>query len=88
MLMLRVLSRGLILWSDIEPTEEWIRSQIPKCIPDSVYRAMGVISKKSKTSAENKENVRETSDCNGIFDDSDEDCASAAGEALDGESSI
>jgi anaphase-promoting complex subunit 1 len=30
--MLRVISRGLILWNSIEPTSEWITSQIPKTL--------------------------------------------------------
>lgn len=28
-LLLRTLARGLILWEDIEPTEEWILSHVP-----------------------------------------------------------
>jgi len=29
-LMFRVISRALILWDEVEPTEEWIEAQIPK----------------------------------------------------------
>ena len=29
-LMFRVISRAMILWDDVEATEEWIRAQIPK----------------------------------------------------------
>lgn len=32
LLMLRVLARGLILWNSVEPTSEWINSQIPKTL--------------------------------------------------------
>lgn len=28
-LLLRTLARGLILWQDIEPTEEWVMSHVP-----------------------------------------------------------
>lgn len=31
-LMLRILSRGLIMWNDIEPTIKWIAEQVPKSI--------------------------------------------------------
>lgn len=30
LLLLRVIARGLILWDDIKPTKEWLRSQFPK----------------------------------------------------------
>ncbi len=29
-LMFRVISRALILWDDVKPTEEWVEAQIPK----------------------------------------------------------
>ncbi|CAG4961366.1 unnamed protein product [Colias eurytheme] len=32
LLMLRVISRGLVLWDSIEPTEEWVESQVPSTI--------------------------------------------------------
>lgn len=30
LLLLRIIARGLILWDDIKPTKEWLRSQFPK----------------------------------------------------------
>jgi anaphase-promoting complex subunit 1 len=35
-LMLRVLSRNLILWDDIHPTDDWIRTQIPDIVSSSI----------------------------------------------------
>ena len=35
-LTLRVLSRSLILWNDIEPTTEWIDFQIPSFVRSSI----------------------------------------------------
>ncbi|XP_026741870.1 anaphase-promoting complex subunit 1 [Trichoplusia ni] len=32
LLMLRVIARGLVLWDSIEPTEEWVESQVPATI--------------------------------------------------------
>ncbi|CAH0686482.1 unnamed protein product [Spodoptera exigua] len=32
LLMLRVIARGLVLWDSIEPTEEWVESQVPDTI--------------------------------------------------------
>ncbi|XP_063911869.1 anaphase-promoting complex subunit 1 isoform X2 [Zophobas morio] len=31
-LMFRILARALILWNDIEPTQEWVESQVPSTI--------------------------------------------------------
>ncbi|XP_050510831.1 anaphase-promoting complex subunit 1 [Diabrotica virgifera virgifera] len=31
-LLLRILSRSLILWNDIEPTKDWVESQVPSTI--------------------------------------------------------
>lgn len=31
-LLLRTLSKGLILWNDIEPTEIWVMSHVPEFI--------------------------------------------------------
>lgn len=36
MLALRVVSRSLILWDDIDPSPEWIDSQIPSIVKDSI----------------------------------------------------
>ncbi|ORY08304.1 hypothetical protein K493DRAFT_29218 [Basidiobolus meristosporus CBS 931.73] len=38
---LRVISRNLILWSSIEPTEEWIQSQIPDSIKPALKSSPG-----------------------------------------------
>ncbi|KAJ8719345.1 hypothetical protein PYW08_011520 [Mythimna loreyi] len=32
LLMLRIIARGLVLWDSIEPTEDWIESQVPSTI--------------------------------------------------------
>nr|XP_049700108.1 anaphase-promoting complex subunit 1 [Helicoverpa armigera] len=32
LLMLRVIARGLVLWDSIEPTEDWVESQVPSTI--------------------------------------------------------
>ncbi|XP_061376792.1 anaphase-promoting complex subunit 1 isoform X2 [Danaus plexippus] len=32
LLMLRVIARGLVLWDDIEPTEEWVENQVAESI--------------------------------------------------------
>lgn len=32
LLMLRIIATGLILWDSIEPTEEWVESQVPETI--------------------------------------------------------
>ncbi|CAB3228222.1 unnamed protein product [Arctia plantaginis] len=32
LLMLRIIARGLVLWDSIEPTEEWVESQVPETI--------------------------------------------------------
>lgn len=39
MLCLRVLCRSLILWSSIEPSEDWINSQIPLVIKQHMKEA-------------------------------------------------
>jgi anaphase-promoting complex subunit 1 len=31
-LMLRVIARALILWDDVQPTDEWVQNQIPKAV--------------------------------------------------------
>lgn len=36
MLALRVISRSLILWNDVEPTSEWIDFQIPSIVKNSI----------------------------------------------------
>jgi anaphase-promoting complex subunit 1 len=33
--MLRVLSRSLVLWGDIEPTEEWVSAQLPAVVKNA-----------------------------------------------------
>jgi anaphase-promoting complex subunit 1 len=38
-LMFRVIARALILWDEVEPTEEWIQAQIPKAA-SSAYAEM------------------------------------------------
>jgi anaphase-promoting complex subunit 1 len=38
-LMFRVISRALILWNEVEPTEEWIQAQIPKAA-HTAYKEM------------------------------------------------
>lgn len=35
LLMLRIISRSLILWDDVEPTAEWIDAQIPDVVQES-----------------------------------------------------
>ncbi|XP_070577566.1 anaphase-promoting complex subunit 1-like [Ptychodera flava] len=42
-LILRILSHGLILWDEIRPTIEWVKSNIPKIVHDYAFK---------KTSAE------------------------------------
>lgn len=32
LLLLRIFARGLILWDDIKPTEEWLQSQYPESL--------------------------------------------------------
>ncbi|PIK42819.1 putative anaphase-promoting complex subunit 1 isoform X3 [Apostichopus japonicus] len=39
-LLLRTLSRGLVLWDDIRPTEDWIKSNIPKVVQKYALRKM------------------------------------------------
>lgn len=36
LLGLRVISRSLILWNDIEPTSEWIERQVPSIVKNSL----------------------------------------------------
>ena len=36
LLMLRTLARGLIMWDNISPTQEWLRAQVPKAILNAV----------------------------------------------------
>lgn len=38
LLLLRVLARGLILWNSIEPTTEWINSQISKTLSNIIQQ--------------------------------------------------
>jgi anaphase-promoting complex subunit 1 len=38
-LMFRVISRALILWNEVEPTEKWIQAQIPKAA-HTAYKEM------------------------------------------------
>ena len=35
LLLLRVVSRSLILWDSVEPSEEWVLAQVPKMIQDA-----------------------------------------------------
>ena len=37
-LMLRTLSKGLILWDSIEPTKEWINSHVPQIVAENALR--------------------------------------------------
>ncbi|KOB65497.1 Shattered, partial [Operophtera brumata] len=37
LLMLRVIARGLILWDDIEASDEWIKNQVPDTIRPQAY---------------------------------------------------
>lgn len=32
LLLLRILARGLILWNDIKPTNQWLQSQFPESL--------------------------------------------------------
>lgn len=32
LLLLRIIARGLILWDDIRPSEEWLKSQYPDAL--------------------------------------------------------
>ena len=38
LLLLRVISRGLIMWNSVEPTFEWIQSQISKTLKDIIKK--------------------------------------------------
>ena len=40
LLLLRVVTRSLVMWDDVSPTEEWLDSQIPIIIRDS-YLSIG-----------------------------------------------
>lgn len=37
LLMLRVVARGLILWNDIEPFDNWVQDQVPETIKPYVF---------------------------------------------------
>ncbi|KAL7555258.1 hypothetical protein ACHAWF_018933, partial [Thalassiosira exigua] len=60
LLALRVISRSLILWNDVEPTSEWIDAQIPSIVKNSVRwmkdaakKAMAVGSMSEETDVHN-----------------------------------
>lgn len=38
LLLLRVIARGLIMWNSVEPTTEWINSQISKTLTDIIKK--------------------------------------------------
>lgn len=38
LLLLRVIARGLIMWHDVQPTTEWINSQISKTLTDIIKK--------------------------------------------------
>jgi len=42
LLLLRVLSRALILWDEVEPTSEWIANQIPSVVRESYQQMKSV----------------------------------------------
>ncbi|CAG0923063.1 unnamed protein product, partial [Notodromas monacha] len=43
LIMLRVISRGLILWSKIQPKDDWVKDQIPSYIPKCIPKVLGVL---------------------------------------------
>ena len=62
LMMLRVISRGLIAWSDIVPTEAWVKAQVPSYVPECVYKALGTLpvatmKKVNQVGGEGKENI-------------------------------
>lgn len=37
LLLLRIIARGLILWDDILPTQDWLDHQFPKSLKFDLY---------------------------------------------------
>lgn len=53
--LLRVVSRSLIMWDSVEPTEEWVESLIPKIVGDNVEALVqSKATEAKKSSAEEK----------------------------------
>jgi len=69
-LMLRVIARALILWDDIQPTAEWVSSQLPSIVKKSFDKLKQLAQKRTT-------NVKSLADL-ALNDDVDEESISLA----------
>jgi len=75
LLMLRIISRSLVLWSSVEPTESWLLGQIPSAIRFSFERLGGLGSTSSAVKAARRAQIIENAEnsvMENVVDDEDE----------------
>jgi hypothetical protein len=82
--MLRVISRGLIAWSDVAPTEEYVKAQVPKYVPECIYEALGTLRvvRSRRSDGEGKENIDQQGGGAGAAGEESMDEGSESGEDL------